>query len=226
MTRIEHRSPLTLPATRRVSSAIKFPRAACSPGSTGGFRRRRFRWAKMWRRKSNRWAACCCNFIAPSTCCTAKAPRANSRNGWRAGWIWANPRELIELQRSRRLQKRCAAGHPARYFAHGKRPQHHRTGFRSRRHRADGLAEPNLFRIGQTLRQVGRAQRCIGGADGMCADLKASLATPSTCTSSFPRRPRRIGRKCSGCAQQLGADFTVHDSHSRFRRRRRGVSVF
>ena len=49
------------------------------------FARRRFRWAKIWRRKSNRWGACCCNFIARPICFTARASRASSRNGSRAG---------------------------------------------------------------------------------------------------------------------------------------------
>ena len=188
------------------------------PDWTGAFRPRRFRSARNWRRKSNRWAACCCNFIARSICFTAKALKANSRNGSRAGWISAN-RRTDRASAFARVQKRRAARHPARHFADGKRPQHHRTRFRARRHRADGVAESNLLRIAEcglrnnrrteSIRHPPSARRLE--ADGStldpklsavrmacCAGLNPSLATRSRFTSSFRRKRRRIGRRWNG----------------------------
>src|SRR3982750_3251441 len=62
------------------------------------------------------------------------------------------------------IQERRSPGDPAGHSPDGKRIQHHRTGFRSRRHRPDRLAEPNVREIRDPRLET---RELIGGADGM-----------------------------------------------------------
>ena len=84
----------------RVLFAGKFRVAACLRDWTGGFRQSRFRSGKIWPGKLNRWAVCCCNFIARSICSTGAAWKADNRRGLPNCWTGANRAGLIELQRS------------------------------------------------------------------------------------------------------------------------------
>jgi hypothetical protein len=67
------------------------------------------------------------------------ALRANSRRGLQNCWIAANRRELIELSSASPAFSKtmCRASSGPTFAADGNRHQHHGTGFRARRHRAD-----------------------------------------------------------------------------------------
>ena len=147
--------------------------------------------------------------------------------GGATGSTTANRAELIALQRSRRVQERRAARHPARPAAHRERLQRHGTGLRARRHRADGVAEPNLSAIRRLRRLAERGDHRRRGRNA--ARLREHLRRRQRgFTSSFRRKRPPIGRRWNGWPANSavqGSKFTIH-KFTRLRRRRRVYRFF
>jgi len=92
----------------------------CLPDLTGAFPQTPFPLDENLAKEIEVACRVLLQFIAGQSALTARAPRAGSRNGLRAGLI-RQPAGLIELQRSLGLQERCAARHPPGHFADGNR---------------------------------------------------------------------------------------------------------
>ena len=126
---------------------------------------------------------------------------------WVARWLdLGKPRELIELQRSPAFKNEIPRVIRPDILLDGKWFQHHGTGFRSRRHRTDGVAEPDLFQCG-----LAGEGPIIGGADGMIARIRTHFwRRRRTSISSFPKRRRPTGRKWNGSpGKSKNSEFKV-----------------